>query len=192
MPNTKLLFVGAIDYMWPTSRFYLGLLFFLLYIHDLPQCLKKTNPCLFADDTNIAASGDSIQDVQAAVNSDLENLRKWLLANRLSLNVAKTQFILIGSKPILKKISYSHPNVHIQNKQVKQVYECVTLGVTIDQHLSWKSNTESICKKICFGISAIIESNLMLARKHLFLYITHLCALTSIIAVKYGMFFCET
>ena len=30
-----------------------------------------------------------------------------------------------------------------------------TFGVTIDQHLSWKSNTENICQKICGGISAI-------------------------------------
>jgi hypothetical protein len=29
------------------------------------------------------------------------------------------------------------------------------LGVTIDQHLSRKSNTENICKKVTAGISAI-------------------------------------
>ena len=110
---------------------------------------------MFADDTNLTASGDSIHDVQAAVNSDLENLRKWLVANKLSLNVAKTEFVLIGSKQMIKKISDSHPNVHIENEQIKRVYECKTLGVTIDQHLSWKSNTESFCKKICSGISAI-------------------------------------
>jgi hypothetical protein len=28
------------------------------------------------------------------MNSDLENLRKWLIANKLSLNVAKTEYIL--------------------------------------------------------------------------------------------------
>ena len=38
----------------------LGPLFFLLYINDLPQCLNKTKPRLFADDTNLTASGDSI------------------------------------------------------------------------------------------------------------------------------------
>ena len=64
----------------------LGPLFFLLYINDLPQCLNRTKPCLFADDTNLTASGDSIHDVQAAVNSDLENLRKWLVANKCSQN----------------------------------------------------------------------------------------------------------
>ena len=48
---------------------------------------------LFADDTNLTATGESINDVEAAMNSDLENLRKWLIANKLSLNVAKTEFI---------------------------------------------------------------------------------------------------
>ena len=38
----------------------LGPLFFLLYINDFPQCLSKTKPRLFADDTNLTASGDSI------------------------------------------------------------------------------------------------------------------------------------
>ena len=41
-------------------------------------------------------------DLEAAVNSDLENLRKWLIANKLCLNVAKTEFILIGSKSMIK------------------------------------------------------------------------------------------
>ena len=133
----------------------LGPLFFLLYINDLPQCLNKTKPRLFADDTNLTASGDSITDLETAVNSDLENLRKWLIANKLSLNVAKTEFMLIGSKTMIKKNSDSRLNVFIENKQIKQVSECKTLGVIVDRHLSWKSNSENICKKITAGISAI-------------------------------------
>ena len=74
----------------------LGPLFFLLYINDLPQCLSKTKPRLFADDTNLTASGNSITRLEAAVNSDLENLKKWLIANKLNLNVAKTEFMLIN------------------------------------------------------------------------------------------------
>jgi hypothetical protein len=118
----------------------LGPLFFLLYINDLPHCLNKTKPRLFADDTNLTASANSMTDLETAVNSDLENLRKWLIANKLSLNVAKTEFMLIGSKPMIKNISDSCPNVYIENIQIKQVHECKTLRVTIDQHLSWKSN----------------------------------------------------
>ena len=58
---------------------------------------------MFADDTNLTASGDSVPIVQAAVNSDSENLRKWLISNKLSLNVAKTEFMLIGSKSMIKR-----------------------------------------------------------------------------------------
>ena len=133
----------------------LGPLFFLLYINDLPHCLNKTKPRMFADDTNLTASANSLTDLEAAANSDLENLRKWLIANKLSLNVAKTDFMLIGSKPMIKNISTSHPNVFIENQQIKKVNECKTLGVTIDQHLSWKRNTDKICKKVTAGISAI-------------------------------------
>ena len=71
----------------------LGPLFFLLYINDLPSCLNTTKPRMFADDTNITASGESINEVENAVNLDLENLRKWLTANKLSLNVAKTEYL---------------------------------------------------------------------------------------------------
>ena len=145
----------------------LGPLFFLLYINDLPQCLSKTEPRLFADDTNLTTSGDSIPHLETAVNSDLENLRKWLIANRLTLNVAKTEFMLIGSKQMIKSISDLQLNVIIENKPVKRVIECKTLGVTLDQHLSWKSNTENICNKITSGISALRRLKEFIDRKTL-------------------------
>ena len=66
--------------------------------------LHKTKPRLFADDTNLTASRKSISKVEITMNSDLENLRKWLIANKLSLNVAKTEFLLSGSKPMIKSL----------------------------------------------------------------------------------------
>ena len=67
------------------------------------------------------------------------------MANKLSLNVAKTEFMSIYSK-------------QIENEHIKQVFECKTLGVKVDQHLSWKISTENICKlkKITSGFSALI------------------------------------
>ena len=87
----------------------LGPLLFLLYINDLPSCLNLTKRRMFADDTNITSSGNCIDDVENAVNSDLENLRKWLMANKLSLNVAKTEFQIIGTKQNLKNILGQKP-----------------------------------------------------------------------------------
>ena len=76
------------------------------------------------------------------------------MANKLSLNVAKTEFMLIGSPQMIRNASNSQPNILIENKQIQQVNKSRTLGTTIDQHLSWKPNTENICKKITSGISA--------------------------------------
>ena len=48
-----------------------GPLFFLLYINDLPECLTKTTPRLFADDANLTAIGETINVVEIAMNLDL-------------------------------------------------------------------------------------------------------------------------
>ena len=37
------------------------------------------------------------ENVDVDLNRDLDNLNKWLISNKLSLNTAKTEFILIGS-----------------------------------------------------------------------------------------------
>ena len=71
--------------MWHTTRLYFRAkcysFCFLLMIYLNASILNKTS---VADDSNLTASGDSITDLEAAaVNSDLENLRKCLIANKL-------------------------------------------------------------------------------------------------------------
>ena len=138
--------------MWCSSRLHFRSFIFLIYINDLSECLNRTKPRLFAD---LTASGGTVNDVETAVNSDLEHLRMWLNANKLSLNIAKTEFMLIGSRSVVHTVSDLNLNIMIENRPIKQVKECKTLGVIVDQHLSWKSNTESICKKITSAISVI-------------------------------------
>ena len=80
---------------------------------------------MFADDTNITASGNCMNDIESAVNSDFERFRKWLMGNKLSLNVAKAEFQLIGTKHtvcLIKKISDYQPVVTILNKPIMQVF----------------------------------------------------------------------
>ena len=73
----------------------------------------------------------------------------------LIMNVAKTEFQIIGTKPILKKACDQQLKIHIQNKPIKQVSQYKTLGATLDENLCWKSNTDTICKKISSGIFSL-------------------------------------
>ena len=69
----------------------LGPLLFLLYINDLPNCLEETQASMFADDTNLSCQGKSTTEVENKINTDLENVHKWLIANKLTLNQEKTE-----------------------------------------------------------------------------------------------------
>ena len=56
---------------------------------------------------------------------------------------------------MIKGTADFHLNIKIDNKPIKQTQQCKSLGVIIDQYLSWNSNTENICKNVTAGISAL-------------------------------------
>ena len=55
------------------------LLFFLMYINDLPNCLQDAAPRMFADNTSITLSVKTVADLKLAVTSDLNNHTCWLM-----------------------------------------------------------------------------------------------------------------
>ena len=121
----------------------LGPLFFLVYINDLPECLNQATPRLFADDTNLTVAGESIQEIELNMNSDLACINEWLLANKLSLNVTKTEFILIGSAHKLNNL-VTQPDLKINHKKIKQVCNATVLGVELDDKLSWNRHIDKV------------------------------------------------
>jgi hypothetical protein len=78
----------------------LGPLLFILYINDMASCSKYLYSLLFADDTNIIYSNSDIWKLMEIVSLELETLSDWFKANRLSLNVKKTNFMLFGYRKI--------------------------------------------------------------------------------------------
>ncbi len=105
----------------------------LLYINDLPNCLSSSAASMFADDTNISTHGSSEVELQEHLNHDLENIHQWLLANKLTLNKEKTEYMVIGSRQRLSKIS-NELEIHVGETTIKRVSYTKTLGVVIDDH----------------------------------------------------------
>ena len=63
----------------------------LIYLNDVPNCLNVGSPRMYADDTNATFSVATIPELESQINSDLKYIDRWLKANKLSLNVAKTE-----------------------------------------------------------------------------------------------------
>ena len=76
----------------------LGSLVFLVYINDryLPNCLRLTYPRVFADDSSITFATSTSIDLEKGLNTELRSLNQLLISNKLGLNVAKNEFMVIG------------------------------------------------------------------------------------------------
>ena len=133
----------------------LGPLLFLVYINDLPNCLTSASPRIFADDTNITFAASTMTDLENAVKLELRNLQRWLITNRLSLNVAKTEFMVIESNQRIRTLSNNQIDIEIDGKSIKKVKEPKSQGLLIDEHLSWAKHIEEISKKISSAIGAL-------------------------------------
>ena len=72
-------------------------LLFLIYINDLANISKNLYFILFADDTNIFFAHHSWEILLQRLNNELTLVNNWFLANRLTLNIDKTNFILFRS-----------------------------------------------------------------------------------------------
>ena len=96
----------------------LGPLLFLLYINDLPKVSNKLSFYLFADDTNIFFESVNLGTLQKTVNHELKKLVMWLNANRLALNVSKTNFVIFSAvnKP-LKTVTILINRLTIEQKE---------------------------------------------------------------------------
>ena len=90
----------------------------------MPQTHHHTTPRMLADDISITANGKSIDEIELELKEDLGNIRLWLQANKLSHNVAKTEYMFIGSRQTLAKLSFE-PNVCIGRDphQKNQIYQ---------------------------------------------------------------------
>ena len=144
---------------------------FILYVNDIMQCSEILHYILFADDTNLFYSSCDYVDLMKTVNSELAKLSEWFRANRLSLNVAKTNYILFGNRK--KCISDARFAICIDNNTIERVPFTKFLGVYVDEDLNWKQHTAEISKKISKSLGILNRLKFILPRKILVtLYLT--------------------
>ena len=122
----------------------LGPLLFLIYINDLPNCLNHTTARMFADDTSISYASDSANELQNVINTELKGLSDWLTTNKLSLNIVKTEFMVVGSRQRIKTLN-NEIDIEINGNMVNQVTSLKSLGVHLDNHLMWSKHTDKLC-----------------------------------------------
>ena len=100
----------------------------------------------FADDTNLLYINESLKTLCKKVNYDLKGISNWLNANRLSLNVNKTEFVIFRSPR--KSIDSIEINIKLNGKRLYPSSYIKYLGVLIDEHLSWKHHINELIIKL--------------------------------------------
>ena len=131
----------------------LGPLLFLIYINDLPNSSSILHYILFADDSNVFLSHASYDQLFQLANNELTSASDWFKANKLSLNLSKTNYIIFRST---KKLIPNNTNeLLIDNKIIPEVLTTKFLGVHIDQNLKWKTHITEISNKIKKNIGII-------------------------------------
>ena len=98
----------------------LGPLFFLLHINDINNASNLLNLILFADNTNVFMSHKDLNYLSDMLNLEMDKLSIWFKANKLSLNLKKTKFMVF--KPRQKR-SICNIQISIDHQSIVEAKE---------------------------------------------------------------------
>ena len=128
----------------------LGPALFICYVNCINNACSLVKSVQFADDTTLYLSHKNSQYLSDTLNRYLTILDSWLCANRLSLNIQKTSFMVIYNMELQR-----FP-LKIRNCELSRVQKAKFLGVILDGKLNFKDHTNCIqTKKISRSTGAI-------------------------------------
>jgi len=115
---------------------------------------------LYADDSSILVTGKDRLQIEQELSKELQSVSEWLVDNKLSLHLGKTESILFGSKIRFKK--GSSLNISCNGTDIKSTSSVKYLGALLDNSLSCDEMVTSLIQKVNSRLK-------FLYRKHNFL-----------------------
>ena len=138
----------------------LGPLIFLIFVNDMQLHLTEVESVQFADDTTILFSHRNEIYLQFCIERELSVLSDWFRANKLTLNVDKSVFLLFnrsGQKQINQ--------LKLGEELIVRVANTKFLGTWIDDHLNWKTHMSKLLGKLKCGLGMLQRSNGLLTKR---------------------------
>ena len=118
----------------------LGPLLFIIYINDMVNSSESFKFINFAEDTTLITK----LNINDSINDELAKFYNWLKANKLSLNVNKTNAIAFH----MPQTRIQLPLLQIAGTNIEFVDNFNFLGLTINTHLNWTSHINTLSAKI--------------------------------------------
>ena len=106
---------------------------------------------LFADDTTVYLSSKKLTYLYTTMNNELLNLTDWLRANKLSLNISKTNYMLFT----YHKQQDTNIDLQLSNSNIQRTKCAKFLGLYIDDKLKWDEHINMMKKEISTSFFAI-------------------------------------
>jgi len=126
-------------------------LLILVYINDLPNAITSVLR-LFADNTCIYVPASDTNQLQIALNDELQLVDKWSEANKMIINPSKSAAIILTSK---KQLNCSEISLNINNSKVSINNSSKYLGLQLDKKLEFKWHIESLEAKLSRSVGIL-------------------------------------
>ena len=120
----------------------LGPLLFLVFINDLHRNLNHCNDIQFADDTTIYKGHRSMRYLKWCIEMDLYNISDWFKANKLTLNISKSVYMIFSRK------NHTDIDLKLGDNKLPKVTITNFLGMWIDQNLNWNEHLSKLKTKV--------------------------------------------
>ena len=132
----------------------LGPLLFLFFINDLPSISDILKTILFADDANFSLWGNNPISLIYQANQELEKFYHWCIANRLTVNIIKTNYVIF-SKSAIADLPPLVIRSNFTYEIIQRVTEVKFLGIYYDEKLTFKRHITHISSRLA-SISSLI------------------------------------